>query len=261
MMEKFKIRQVVAVLPKPLPTVLRGVVRLLRWTRWKLSSHPWGYPLPSGGLVNELELRPHYRKALCDLQKRLGADGIGDYVEFGVYRGSSLLLMYDELLRAGLSKVRLFGFDSFAGLPRDDEGFWKEGEFCADYDLVVRSLNRRGVDWGRVTLVKGFFTDTLTDALKAKQALDRVSLIMIDCDLYSAAKEALDFCGPLIRNEAVIFFDDWNPLAKDNKGEKRAFDEFLQENPWFKAEAVGEYSSFTPGDFNGKVFRVCRTLI
>ena len=32
---------------------------------------------------------------------------------------------------------------------------------------------------------------------------------MIDCDIYSSARTALDFCGPLIRDRAVLVFDDW----------------------------------------------------
>jgi hypothetical protein len=230
----------------------------LKWVGWKLSPRPWGYPLPSGGLVNETELRPHYRNALQSLLETHGPEGIGDYVEFGVYRGNSLLLMYDELLRAGLDHVRLFGFDSFAGLPSDDEGFWEEGSFSADYERVVRALNQRRVDQRRVALVKGFFSDTLNDEFLAKHNLRRVSIVMIDCDLYSSAKQALDFCRPLLDGEAIIFFDDWNPLANKNKGEKRAFEEFLRENPVFEAEAIGDYS-YRPGDVHGKIFRVHRT--
>ncbi len=253
------IHDVVSLLPTPLQTSVREAKESSQLLRWRLSGKPWGYPLPSGGLVNEHEIRHHFHDALSYLQKTLGSEGIGDYVEFGVYRGSSLLIMYDELLRAGLNHVRLFGFDSFEGFPVDEENYWETGECSADYDKVVTSLTRRDIDWKRVSLTRGFFTETLNDSLRAKHDLQKVSMIMIDCDLYSAAKEALDFCGPLIHDEAIIFFDDWNPLAKENKGEKRAFDEFLQENPNLKAEAIGEYS-WQPGDLLGKVFRVHRTF-
>ncbi|MBE9077886.1 class I SAM-dependent methyltransferase [Romeria aff. gracilis LEGE 07310] len=242
---------------KPLEIPLKRTLEWLLLVRWRLSHRRWGYPLPVGGYVNEDELRLQFRNALGYLQQKLGPEGIGDYIEFGVYGGSSLLLMYDELLRAELSHVRLFGFDSFAGLPSDSDGHWQEGAFYADYDRVVQSLNRRNVDWRRVTLIKGFFADTLTSALIAKHNLRQASLIMMDCDLYSSAKEALEFCGPLIRSEAIIFFDDWNPLARENKGEKRAFDEFLQATPDLEAEAIGDYS-WQPGDLHGKVFRVYR---
>jgi len=250
------LRYVFARLPRSLRNSLRWTRWSWRWARWKLLAHR-GYPNPSL-FINEGELRPQYRRALCYLQEKMGAENVGDYLEFGVSHGTSLLLMHNELLRAKLNHVRLFGFDSFAGLPHDEEGEWEAGRFMADYEDVVQSLDTHRVDWKRVALVKGFFGDTLTDALKAKHDLGKVSLIMIDCDLYSSTKEALDFCGPLILDEAVIFFDDWNPLAKVNKGEKRAFDEFLRENPEFEAVATDVYS-YTPGDLCGKVFRVSRT--
>jgi hypothetical protein len=194
------------------------------------------------------------------LQKKVGKENIGDYLEFGVYYGASLLIMYDELLQAGLTDVRLFGFVSFAGLPPDNEGLWKTGIFSADYEDVVQSLNNHLVDWTRVKLVKGFYSDTLTCELITQYNIRKASVIMIDCDIYSSAKESLDFCGPLILDEAVIIFDDWNPLAKINKGEKRAFEEFLQENPNIKAVETGNYS-FHPGDMHGKVFKISRTRI
>ena len=242
----------------PTRIALQRAMQLAAWVRWMLSRRSLGYPLPFGGLVNERELRPHFRNALRHLQETLGRENIGDYLEFGVYRGSSLLLIYDELLRAELDHIRLFGFDSFEGLPKDDDNHWREGAFRADYDAVVRSLERRGVDRQRVRLARGFFGDTLNDALIAKHDLRRASLIMIDCDLYSSAWQALEFCGPLIRDEAIIFFDDWNPLAKENKGEKRAFDEFLRANRDLEAEAIGDYS-WRRDDLHGKIFRVCRT--
>ncbi len=62
---------------------------------------------------------------------------------------------------------------------------------------------------------------------------------MIDCDLYSSAKESLNFCIPLIKDTSIIFFDDWS--QDQYIGEKKAFDEFLRENPHFKAEQFDTY--------------------
>lgn len=243
-------------LPRFLRTLLKRARFWLQWARWKLLDSRTS-PEP-GLLVNESELRPQYRSALLYLQEKMGTENIGDYLEFGVCHGTTLSIMYDELLRAEINHVRIFGFDSFDGLPEDDEGEWKKGAFRSELDDVVRSLDSHGIDWGRVTLVKGFFSDTLTDTLIAKHDLRKVSLIMIDCDMYSSTKEALEFCGPLILDEAVIVFDDWNPSAKYNKGEKRAFDEFLGANPELEAVETGVYS-YLPGDLHGKVFRVSRT--
>lgn len=107
-------------------------------------------------------------------------------------------------------------------------------------------MTRQGVDWDRITLIKGWFSDTLNDELVDKYNITKASLIMIDCDMYLSAKEALDFCGPLIQDAAIILFDDWyaGKLDERNMGEKRAFEEFLKENPQFAAEQLSELGSY-----------------
>ena len=41
---------------------------------------------------------------------------------------------------------------------------------------------------------------------------------MVDCDIYSASREALWFSEPLIHDMAVIFFDDWGWRAGSDEG-------------------------------------------
>jgi O-methyltransferase len=55
---------------------------------------------------------------------------------------------------------------------------------------------------------------------------------MVDCDIYTSARDALAFVEPMIGDYAVMLFDDWHAggLAEQNLGEKRAFDEFLRRN-------------------------------
>ena len=80
---------------------------------------------------------------------------------------------------------------------------------------------------------------------------------MIDCEIYSAAVTALAFCAPLIRDRAVIFFDDWNldrlgTAPPRVSGERQAFEEFLAGNPDLRAEELPPYNEIS------KVFFVTR---
>ena len=198
-------------------------------------------------------LQQHFEKALVRLREARDGSSIGDYLEFGVYQGNSLLCMHRALADLGLDKVRLFGFDSFEGLPESatmDE-VWSPGQFRSDIEYTKERLSRNGADWKRTTLVKGFYSDTLTDGLTNRLGLERAAVIMIDCDLYTSTREALAFCAPLIRDEAVIFFDDWHATGED-KGEKRAFREFLEKHPDLTAEDFGTYLD------NARVFFVAR---
>lgn len=198
-------------------------------------------------LVPEGALEEKYRDTLRLLQER-GCQ-LGDYLEFGVYNGSSLSCMHRALDAAGAKHVRLFGFDSFAGLPlearHDDGGVWRPGQFSIDYDFTRRFLTEQGVDWSRVHLVKGWFSKSLTPELVQRHGIEKASVIMVDCDMYLSAKTALTFCAPLIRDTAVILFDDWyaGGLAAKNMGERRAFREFMEEHAEFSAEEFGSYNS------------------
>jgi hypothetical protein len=206
-------------------------------------------------LVNEEALEKQFNRAIGYLIKKYGDSKLGDYLEFGVCHGTSIMCLYRVLSKHNINSMRLFGFDSFEGLPNDEENHWEKGQFKSDYEYTKKKLNEYGVDWNRVKLIKGWFNETLNKGFIDKYNIERADLIMVDCDMYSSAKEALNFCRPLIKDESIIVFDDWNPLAKVNKGEKRAFDEFLYENPQFCTEEFGEYS-FKNNDLNGKIFIV-----
>lgn len=176
------------------------------------------------------------------------ADGpLGDYLEFGVFFGASLACAYRATRALGLRNVRLFGFDSFAGLPPEaelpGEGPWSPGQFRSPMGLARRFLDRAGVDWKRTWLIKGWFKDTLIEETRRRYGLSKASVIMIDCDIYTSAKQALEFCGPLIKDRAVILFDDWNAsdLGAKGMGERRAFEEFLAANPSLTAERLPSY--------------------
>jgi O-methyltransferase len=220
-------------------------------------------------LVPAVELQKRYRDALCFLTGRRRGDELGDYLEFGVFRGTSLLCMWDALQDLQLDRVRIFGFDSFEGLPdieaaEDRDLPWQPGDFPSDYEKTLELIYRAGVDQDRVFLIKGWYKDTLTDALRERFGLRKASVIMIDCDFYASAKQALEFCAPLIQDEAMIFFDDWEggeALADRNLGEKRAFDEFLAAHDELAAEEYGTYyhTEWPPPPPVAKIFCVSRT--
>jgi O-methyltransferase len=209
-------------------------------------------------LVPERELEERYRDALNRLAQAAKPDDVGDYLEFGVYVGTSLLCMHRASKAVGFESLRLFGFDSFQGLPEvtatEAPGVWQPGWYRAEYSLVRDHLTRNGIDWDRTTLVPGWFDETLVPGLAQQLGIKKAGIIMIDCDIYSAALTALAFCAPLIRDRAVVFFDDWGPggLAAKGLGESRAFGEFLAGNPDLRAEELPPYSD------DSKVFFVTR---
>ncbi|MEM1065267.1 MAG: TylF/MycF/NovP-related O-methyltransferase [Pseudomonadota bacterium] len=202
-------------------------------------------------LVPTDELRLRYEEAIARLAKETPV--LGDYVEFGVFQGTSMACMFEASNARGQPQMRLLGFDSFEGLPSDagneDGGVWEAGTFRSSIQYTRTYLRSKGVDMERVSLVKGWFCDTATDATAEALDLKTASIVMVDCDMYSSAKDALNFVGPRLANPAVIFFDDWYSydLADQNMGEKRALTEFLEENPSFSVEELSEYGECGKG--------------
>lgn len=194
--------------------------------------------LKGRGLVPEQELYALYSAAVMTLRDKVGPS-IGDYVEFGVCHGSSMACMNDVLRTTKTRGVRKFGFDSFMGLPPEandqDGGFFSAGQFDSSLPFTRKLLEKRGISWDDTVLIKGWFRDTCTPETAAAYGIERVGIVMIDCDIYSSTKEALEFVRPLLAERSILIFDDWNSgnLAAQDMGEKKAFNEFMEQHGRF----------------------------
>jgi O-methyltransferase len=256
--------------PKPLPprldTPFYRALRALRlfeplraFSRRRYLKRMQRCALKGNGLVAEKELTDCLVSSIERLRELNQGEYIGDYMEFGVCFGSSMACMHDALVRTNETVVRQFGFDSFCGLPPEadfqDEGLWSSGQLASSIEFATKLLNKRGIDWKRTYLIRGWFHQTLNKKLIQTFRIGKVGIIMIDSDIYSSAKEALTFIRPLIDRHAVILFDDWNvaDLAQKNLGEKKAFNEFLKANPDILAAELPAYSE------HAKVFLLTRT--
>lgn len=194
-------------------------------------------------LVPEKEYSKALNVALTALLEYESAENLGDYVEFGVSRGTSMAMTYHVLEKLNLKTPRLIGFDSFEGMPSgaEKEG-WKPGDYHSTIIATKKYLRKHNVDMDRVTLTKGWFDDTLTSETRNKVGLEKASVIMIDCDIYSASMTSLRFSLPLIKEKAIIIFDDWGwTVDSDIKGQREAFQETLEELREFTTEPLPGY--------------------
>lgn len=245
----------------PLAWLLRAIGRLgglFLTPRAKVRIQEWlinRYRIPVDWQPRE-ELAHQLQKAFERVRAEAGGEPPGDYLEFGVYQGNSLICADSALRATGLDSVRLFGFDSFEGLPEttEDSDIWSRGQFRSDYEFTIERLREAGVDLDRTRLVRGFYEDSLTPELCERENLRRASVIMLDCDLYTSTVEALAFCRPLIRSFACLFFDDW--LSTDeSRGQQRALREFQETYPELEFEDAGRYHQ------KSKIFFVRETAL
>src|SRR5436853_5403287 len=194
------------------------------------------------GHVAAEQLERRLADALLVLRDRLGTDEVGDYLEFGVYAGGTMTCADRARSAAGVEQMRLIGFDSFEGLPAEAEQInperWSAGMFACSPEEALENMRRGGVDTERVHLVKGWFDRTLTEATRREHGIERAGVIMLDCDLYSSSRAALDFSAPAIDRAAVLVCDDWRHSGEH--GQQRAFHEFIEQQG-MHAEMLGHY--------------------
>ncbi len=238
-------------LPAPVSDRVWGTV-----LQWRMKQGGWT-------LVPQDDLRRVYREAV----RQLGGE-VQAYAEFGIYAGDSLGIMADVLAEAG-SSAPMFGFDSFRGLPdsvTDDEGGWQPGAFyCPEWVTRWNLSTNHGVGPDRITLIPGWFDESLTPGLAGELGIERISIAQLDADAYSSTVPVLDWLTPLLADRAVLIFDDWFAGGNTEEigiGVQRAFEEWLERRPEFTAEAFATYG-FGPGagrkEVVGKAFIVSRT--
>ena len=157
-------------------------------------------------------------KCLQKIKDRSDEDVI---LEFGVFEGYSISEMLKFLTANNMSN-KVIGFDSFQGLPKD-EGVWGKGQFSSTYEITIENI-KEVVSTKNLTMIKGFFSESLTPELKIQCALDKASLIHVDSDLYESCCQVLGFCKDLLKSGTFIIFDEWDG------GEGRSWDEFATYN-------------------------------
>lgn len=172
----------------------------------------------------------------------------GDVVECGVWMGGSAAVMAQELLaNKDIRVMRLFdSFDDICEpLPIDGAklikqvggvahaqgrlqpvtGFYKNrglsgpGNAKHVYNLFTEVV---GYPKERVKIYKGWFQKTIAQYSKR---IDKIALLMLDCDLYESIKICLTHLYDKIVPNGMLIIDDYYYY----EGCKRAVDEFFKD--------------------------------
>jgi len=162
----------------------------------------------------------------------------GDFVECGVWRGGSVMLMAMTLLRAGRDGRTLWLYDTFAGMtapssedvqamsgraaagilaeqPQShDDPFWGIAPRLA----VERNLRATGYPWDHVRLVEGDVCDTIPANLP-----EEIAILRLDTDWYASTRHELEHLYPRLVPGGVLIVDDYGYWT----GARQATDEYL----------------------------------
>lgn len=195
----------------------------------------------------------------------------GDYVEFGVFEGSSLISAFYANKSTGkkdglvmLNKVdkrKFIGFDSF------NEGFkyfkdedkhinWVEGHLSTNIKKVKKRLTKVSKD--DFILVEGFVENTIppiasNNNIVEGYKIEKIAVVLIDMDLKSPAEVALEFCADKLQDGSIIIIDNYfNFKCHLDKGELGALNNFANNNTKIKLTDYGNYG------ITGKMFIVSK---
>lgn len=151
--------------------------------------------------------------------KKLDLPGSDVYV-FGVGQGHSM-----GMLRKAMPG-RIFGFDSFQGLPAEDDQAsrlktWSAGWLPPVKGVTPASMELAAGGRPQAFIIPGFYDKTLTPALLTSfsgdehpvtfPAMGPAAYVDVDCDLHVSTSTALDWMltNGLIRPGTLVGYDDW----------------------------------------------------
>ncbi len=202
----------------------------------------YGFILPLGDILRKNSDEEILEKAM-KFAAHVGTGG--DYLEFGVWKGRSFARAYHMrryVKDKKLNGMKFYAFDSFQGLPEikgqydNSSSEFKKGDYACDVETFKSNLVNKGVNLKDVIIIPGWYDESLSETTKKKLPLKKAAIIFVDCDLYESAIPVLDFITDYVTNGTIIIFDDWFAFSGDpEKGEQRAFKEWLGRNPHIRA--------------------------
>ncbi len=177
-------------------------------------------------------------------------DTLGDYLEFGVFTGSSFNFAIkinkkiDKLFKKK-TNCEFIGFDSFHGFGEikkfDLNPSFKSEFFFVNKKKVLKNIHRTAGN-NKYKIIEGFYQQTIKDKNPKDLGLNKARIIMIDCDLKESTSLALEFARPCFQRGTIILFDDFHYYKGDiNKGEYGAFNDFKKKYPQILFRKILDY--------------------
>ncbi|MCK4834926.1 MAG: class I SAM-dependent methyltransferase [Gammaproteobacteria bacterium] len=165
-------------------------------------------------------------------------DTAGDFIELGVFRGGSAILLA-SIIKHHRAPRTLHLLDSWQGLPElegEDLGtFVTEGQFSQSSEGAVRARLDGFQLLDVCKTYQGWVEHTLPELSGP------FSLVHLDLDLYRPTHFALSQLLPKMKDEGEIIIDDYgNDELRRFPGVEKAVSEILADSDWSIVESAGE---------------------
>lgn len=164
----------------------------------------------------------------------------GDFVECGVWKGGSAMMMALVLKEAGITDRKLFLYDTFEGMSEpgaEDEDFrgnpakklldrqertGGKNVWCySTLDEVKENMRSTGYPEENIIYVKGKVEETIPGTMPTG-----ISLLRLDTDWFESTFHELQHLYPLLATKGVLIIDDYGHW----KGARKAVDRYFTEN-------------------------------
>jgi O-methyltransferase len=138
----------------------------------------------------------------------------GDFIETGVWRGGSTILMRAVLKAYDSTDRCVWVADSFEGLPAPDPVKYPpdkdDNHHTFDFlrvslEEVQGNFERYGLLDDQVRFLKGWFKDTLPGA-----PIERLAILRMDGDMYESTTDALESLFPKLQPGGYVIVDDYS---------------------------------------------------
>ena len=160
----------------------------------------------------------------------------GDFVECGVWKGGSSMLIALMLKKGNILDRKIYMYDTFTGMtePGNNDGEiekeeWSKmqkadgsNDWCfASYEEVVTNMESTGYPTENIKLVKGKVEDTIPGIIPTT-----ISMLRLDTDWYESTKHELTHLFPLLKKSGILIIDDYGAW----QGARKAVDEHFAGN-------------------------------
>lgn len=176
--------------------------------------------------------------SLIEAVKYVVKNGIGgDFVECGVWKGGSVMVMAMTLLEMGETGRDIYLYDTFAGMssPTDADVSYKGtpardkyastlitdelSEWClSPLEEVRRNVLSTGYPEERFHFIEGKVEETIPGVMP-----DPIALLRLDTDWYESTKHELVHLYPGVSAGGVVIIDDYGQW----QGARKAVDEYI----------------------------------
>lgn len=165
----------------------------------------------------------------------------GDFVECGVWRGGSSMMIALTLKSMNISDRQLFLYDTYEGMsePTENDIDFRGGNadsllkqnvqdkensvWClADLQDVQNNMKLTEYPLNNIKFVQGKVEDTIPQTIS-----ESIALLRLDTDWYESTAHELKYLYPKLQNRGVLIIDDYGHW----EGCRKAVDEYFLNTP------------------------------